>query len=122
EEDLSIDYQEFRTAMENVRTEALRLMKEDKVKIASHSYGDIDAVIEHGLMNVGMYHVRRPLLKNKNGDIVTEDLNTLYYYHNRLDGYGLKVCIYPHRRAHGCGKLWHCCDKYFGRKSPRIAV
>ncbi len=93
EEDLSIDYQEFRTTMENVRTEALRLMKEDKVKIASHLYGDIDAVIEHGLMNVGMYHVRRPLLKNKNGDIVTEDLNTLYYYHNRLDGYGLKKFI-----------------------------
>lgn len=93
EEDLSIDYENFRETMENVRAEAFRLFEEGKVKVASHLHGDIDTVIEHGLMNVGMYHVRRPLLKNKKGDIVTEDLNTLYYYHNRLDGYGLKKFI-----------------------------
>src|SRR5690606_30300774 len=104
-----IDYQDFRNTMENVRTEAFRLMEEGKVKVASHLYGDIDTVIDHGLMNLGMYHVSRPLLKNKKGNIVTEDLNTLYYYHNRLDGYGLKKFIYTNRRCHWCGMLLHCC-------------
>lgn len=93
EEDLSIDYEEFKAVTSKVRSEAFKLYEQGKIKIASHLHGNIDDVIEHGLMNVGMYHVKRPLLKNKNGDIITEDLNTLYYYHNRLDGYGLRKFI-----------------------------
>jgi len=49
-----------------------------------------DTVIDLGISNVGMYHTYRPLLKNKNGNIISQDLHNLYYYHNRMDGYELE--------------------------------
>ncbi|MFT6873764.1 MAG: glycerol-3-phosphate O-acyltransferase, partial [Roseivirga sp.] len=52
--------------------------------------GDPDQIIKHGLKNVGMYHSKRPLVRNKEGDITTQDLHVLFYYHNRLDGYELE--------------------------------
>jgi glycerol-3-phosphate O-acyltransferase len=50
-------------------------------------------VIRHGLENVGIFHLKRPLLFNKEGNIITRDLNTLYYYHNRLVGYDLEKFV-----------------------------
>lgn len=93
EEDQVIEYEEFKTVFNKVRNAVLKLHEKNEVKIAPHVLGDLDKVINHGLLNVGMYHVRRPLVKNKKGDIVTEDLNTLYYYHNRMNGYDLEKFI-----------------------------
>jgi glycerol-3-phosphate O-acyltransferase len=42
---------------------------------------------------VGVFHLNRPLMKNKNGNIITKDLTLLYYYHNRLVGYDLEQLI-----------------------------
>jgi glycerol-3-phosphate O-acyltransferase len=50
-------------------------------------------VISHGLENVGNFHLKRPLLMDKKGSIITKDLNTLYFYHNRLVGYDLEKLI-----------------------------
>ena len=58
--------------------------------MATHMTEEIDHVIDLGISNVGMYHSRRPLLRNKQGDIITKDMNNLYYYHNRMDGYELE--------------------------------
>ena len=66
------------------------LKEQGKVGMADHLYNDVDEAIDFGLNNVGMYHLKRPLLKNKEGYIVTEDIHTLYYYHNRMDGYDLE--------------------------------
>ena len=55
--------------------------------------GEADLVIKHGLDNCGIFHLKRPLLKNKKGNVITQDLNTLYYYHNRLVGYDLEKFI-----------------------------
>jgi glycerol-3-phosphate O-acyltransferase len=63
------------------------------VNHATHLKGDIDLVIRHGLENVGIFHLKRPLLFNKEGNIITRDLNTLYYYHNRLVGYDLEKFV-----------------------------
>src|SRR5690606_19624138 len=90
EEEQIIQYDEFRTVFQRVRNGAIKLQEEDRVKIAPHIFDEIDKVIDHGLLNVGMYHVRRPVVKNRKGDIITEDLNTLYYYHNRMNGYDLE--------------------------------
>jgi glycerol-3-phosphate O-acyltransferase len=51
-----------------------------------------DKVIDHGMRNINMYHTSSPLTLS--GDkIGTEDLKLLYYYHNRLEGYGLQKYI-----------------------------
>ncbi len=93
EEDLSLPYEEFRAVCKRVRKQINKLRAEDKVNRATHMKGKIDLVIKHGLENVGIFHLKRPLLFNKEGDIITQDLNTLYYYHNRLTGYDLEKFV-----------------------------
>ena len=61
--------------------------------VADHMYEKVDKTIQLGIDNVGMYHNLRPLLRNKDGDIITQDLTVLYFYRNRLDGYGLEKFI-----------------------------
>jgi len=90
EEEQVIPYASFREVFAQLNEEIFRQHREGKVDVAPHLKQDIDLVIEHGIDNVGLYHSRRPLLLNKEGDIITQDLNTLYYYHNRMEGYGLE--------------------------------
>nr|MBI1228684.1 glycerol-3-phosphate acyltransferase [Cytophagales bacterium] len=89
EEDISIPYAFFRTECQRVLQRIMELKEEGKVHTAPHLGVDIDQLIAHGLDNVGMYHAKRPLIKTHNNEIVTEDMNLLYYYHNRLEGYEL---------------------------------
>ena len=93
EEDQVLLYEEFRAACKRVRKQIYHLKAEGKVYHATHLKGNIDLVIRHGLENVGIFHLKRPLLMNKEGNIITRDFNTLYYYHNRLDGYELEKFI-----------------------------
>ena len=93
EEDLEIPYEEFRAAFKRVRKSIYLMKDENKINHATHMKGKADMVIKRGLDNVGIFHLRRPLLQNKKGNIVTQDLNLLYYYHNRLVGYGLEKHI-----------------------------
>ena len=92
-EELSLEYEEFRKTCKRVRKQIYALKEENKVNVATHLKGKIDLVIRHGLENVGIFHLIRPVLFNKEGDIITQDLNTLYYYHNRLVGYDLEKFI-----------------------------
>lgn len=93
EEELFIPYDEFKEAFVKARKRVLKLKKENKVNVAAHLKGQLDEVINLGLENVGMYHSKRPLLRSRTGHIITRDLTTLYYYHNRMDGYDLEEYI-----------------------------
>jgi glycerol-3-phosphate O-acyltransferase len=93
EEDQVLLYEEFRAACKRVRKQIYQLKADGKLYHATHLKGNIDLVIRHGLENVGIFHLKRPLLMNKEGNIITRDFNTLYYYHNRLDGYELEKFI-----------------------------
>lgn len=93
EEDLVLPYEEFRKTCKRIRKQIFRLKDDDKVNCATHFKAQIDIVVRQGLENVGIFHLKRPLLFNKEGNIITQDLNTLYYYHNRLVGYDLEKFI-----------------------------
>ncbi|GHN03148.1 hypothetical protein WSM22_46370 [Cytophagales bacterium WSM2-2] len=93
EEDLEIDYEEFKTVFKRVRKQIYTLKEEGKINIASHLKGKVDIVIKRGVDNSGVFHLNRPLLRNKKGNIITKDLSLLYYYHNRLVGYDLEQFI-----------------------------
>jgi glycerol-3-phosphate O-acyltransferase len=93
EEDQVLEYEEFRETCKRVRKQIYQLKAEEKVYYATHLKGKIDLVIRHGLDNVGIFHLKRPLLMNKEGNIITKDFSTLYYYHNRLVGYDLEKFI-----------------------------
>lgn len=90
EEDIFIVYVEFKEACEMVLKKIFELEALGRLQVAPHLKQDIDEIISHGLDNVGMYHAKRPLIKNNNGNIETQDLSVLHFYHNRLIGYDLE--------------------------------
>jgi glycerol-3-phosphate O-acyltransferase len=92
-EEIEIDYQTYRQVFDRLRNCVIDMFNEGEVDMANHLIGDLDQVINHGIENVGMYHAKRPLLKNREGNIITRDLDTLYYYRNRMDGYDLEKHI-----------------------------
>ncbi|WP_421870979.1 1-acyl-sn-glycerol-3-phosphate acyltransferase [Marinoscillum sp.] len=92
DEDTSIDYREFKKAWKKLRKRILKLEGKGKVSVAEHMKVRANEAIEQGVENLGMYHAQRPLVKR--GDkIIIQDMNTLYYYHNRMEGYGLEKHI-----------------------------
>jgi glycerol-3-phosphate O-acyltransferase len=93
EEELEIDYEEFKASFKKIRKEIYRLKDQGKINHASHLKGDADLVIQRGLDNVGIFHILRPLVRNKKGNIITHELPLLYYYQNRLMGYDLEKLI-----------------------------
>tara|TARA_B100000029_G_C17006348_1_gene753139 strand:- start:165 stop:593 length:429 start_codon:yes stop_codon:yes gene_type:complete len=50
--------------------------------------GDIDTIIRRGLRSFGTYHTT-PVLERRGVRIHLGDTNLLFYYRNRLEGYGL---------------------------------
>jgi len=70
-----------------------QMKEEGKINIASHLKGKSDLVIKRGIDNAGVFHLNRSVAKNKKGNIITQDLSLLYYYHNRLVGYDLEQFI-----------------------------
>lgn len=90
EEDLVINFNEFRTTCLKIKNKIDERVQEGKMSQAQHMDDTIENIIEHGLSNLGIYHSKRPLIKTSEGDITTMDMNLLYFYRNRLDGYGLE--------------------------------
>ena len=89
-EEMVLDYQEFLRQFELMREKVFELKAQGVLHTAPHLEQPVEEVVSHGLDNVGLYHAKRPLIRDKTGDIISQDLFTLYYYHNRMHGYDLE--------------------------------
>lgn len=92
EEDRVIEREEFSEAFERI-IQRLRIMVDrGKVHMAGHMETDVPTIIQHGIKNLGLYHAKRPLRYHKKNStqLVSDNMNLLYYYHNRLEGYELE--------------------------------
>ena len=87
EEDRIISYERFATTIERLRNELINLSSLGKLRFTSQM--SVEELIADGIRNVGIYHTKKVLKRKKNGDITTQDMKLLYYYHNRLEGYDL---------------------------------
>ncbi len=92
DEDLIIEFAEFKKAFKKLRKQIVKLEKKGKLGTSPKLKESSEKAINEGLRNVGMYHAKRPIIKKKD-KIIIQDPNTLYYYHNRMDGYGLDKYI-----------------------------
>jgi glycerol-3-phosphate O-acyltransferase len=90
EEDLLIPVEEFKQGCQMVLDSIFDLKSKSLIMMAPHLNRDIEEIIRHGLDNVGMYHAKRPLIRDFEDNITTQDMSLLYFYHNRLTGYGLE--------------------------------
>ena len=94
EDDRIIFKDTFWSNVEKLRQEILKKNAEGKVKVSKTVQdSSIDKLIEHGMRNLGSFHIKKVLTFDKDLDVVTEDMNLLYYYHNRLVGYNLEKYI-----------------------------
>jgi glycerol-3-phosphate O-acyltransferase len=94
EEDREIPFDDFKMNMKFVMDELYRLNNQGKLKLAPHlTTKELDEIIELGINNVNIYHINLPIMRTKEGNITSEDLKLLYFYHNRMEGYGLHKCI-----------------------------
>jgi glycerol-3-phosphate O-acyltransferase len=89
EDELSLDFNTFKTSVRNIAGNLHEMEQNNKVLLAPEFEKPLEDLLNTGLNNLGMYHAKRPLLVNTEGNIITEDLNLLYFYHNRLVGYNL---------------------------------
>ncbi|WP_420582557.1 1-acyl-sn-glycerol-3-phosphate acyltransferase [Reichenbachiella sp.] len=90
DDELVIPYEDFKAGLSNL-LDALKAMRDaGEVGLADHLNREKDEIIQHGIKNLGMYHAQPPLGLSKQGDVVIQNMNLLYYYHNRLDGYELE--------------------------------
>ncbi|MEY3050655.1 MAG: hypothetical protein RLY31_440 [Bacteroidota bacterium] len=60
-----------------------------ELKLAPALSDDTERIVRDGIRKLGVYHVAKPLIFNKKGDITSQDLKLLFFYHNRLDAYPL---------------------------------
>ena len=92
DEDLILDYREFKTNFKRLRDRLMKLNEKGKVDLSDHMRKKSEQSILEGLKNIGLYHDQRPLVRKKD-KIIVNDTNTLHYYHNRMNGYGLEKFI-----------------------------
>jgi glycerol-3-phosphate O-acyltransferase len=91
-EDIAIPYHEVVEAVGRVKDALKEMYDHGEVLVSPELRWNIDKIIEHGMKNINLYHTASPLTHEGNY-MGSEDLKLLYYYHNRLDGYGLEKYV-----------------------------
>jgi len=90
EDELLLDYGEFTREVEKL-VKIIKVIEEEGEILTSPTLAKpATEIIEQGLSNLGIFHTNLPLVRNEQGDIETESLSLLYFYHNRLRGYNFE--------------------------------
>ncbi|MBC8173599.1 MAG: 1-acyl-sn-glycerol-3-phosphate acyltransferase [Chitinophagales bacterium] len=90
EENRELNRAEFKTTLEKLVKEIIKLSTKEKIRIDPLLEADIEEVMDYGVKKLGVYHTKKPLVFIKNGEIKCNDMKVLFFYHNRLEGYGLE--------------------------------
>ncbi len=88
-DDYVFPIEQFRAAVEAVQNALFELADKDRLKLSEAVLLTPKELVEDGMKNLGIYHIRKPLTFNKNGNIESDDFSVLYFYHNRLENFGL---------------------------------
>lgn len=85
--------QEVAEALERTVTQVRKLVLQGEIKLDERLQSATnDYILEEGLQHFNIYHLK-PVILRKGDRIYPHDTNLIYYYHNRLQGYGLEKCI-----------------------------
>ncbi|HNL84448.1 MAG TPA: 1-acyl-sn-glycerol-3-phosphate acyltransferase [Chitinophagales bacterium] len=94
EEEREINADDLKMNVKRILDELYNLNNKGKIKLSPNLITkEIHEIIDRGVDQMSIYHANIPLMKMKNGNYTSEDLKLLYYYHNRLEGYGLHKYI-----------------------------
>lgn len=91
-EEVLVPYTEVVDCINRLKEKLKEMAEAGEVQLSPELRWNADKIIEHGMKNINLYHTASPLIK-ENGNVGSEDLKLLYYYRNRLDGYGLEKFV-----------------------------
>ena len=77
----------------NIKEILMDMQAKGAIKLSDEIYEDEEQIIRRGMVHMGTFHVRKPLRFTKKGQIVSDSFKTLYFYHNRLENYGIEQRI-----------------------------
>ena len=92
EDELTINTIFFKTKYKVVLEYIKNISEKKKLKISDELLLSIDDQIKIGCKNLGLYHAIRPL-EFKKDKIIIKNIKMLFYYRNRLDGFGIEKVL-----------------------------
>ena len=82
---------EMELVVNTLKNRLLVMEENDKVKVSdSIRKKSPKEIIEEGVLKMGTYHPTKPIMFDKKGNLISQRFRTLYFYHNRLENYGLE--------------------------------
>src|SRR5690606_17532361 len=91
-DEIKISVNDLHSVIENLKEQLKIMNQNNEVLLSPEIRFTTDKLVEHGMSNINLYHANSPLERSADETYYyTEDLKLLYYYHNRLEGYNLKV-------------------------------
>lgn len=90
EEDFSITVEQFKNDLYVIIQQLFELSKEGALHLPKGFHLDVETIMWEGIKRLGQYHAEQPLVIKK-GRVFSQNFKILYYYHNRLDAYELKL-------------------------------
>jgi glycerol-3-phosphate O-acyltransferase len=88
-DDFIFPIEQFTAAIAAMQKSLFELEDKGRLKLSEAIRLPVEELVQDGIKNLGIYHVKKPLTFNKKGDVVSDEFYTLYYYHNRLENFGL---------------------------------
>lgn len=92
-DDFVITMEAMAEVASQLKERLVEMSQEGNIKLSEQILWEIDHLIKDGISRLGTYHLAKPLRFLKDGTIASESFKLLYFYHNRLDNYGLEDSI-----------------------------
>ena len=89
EDELCIKIDYFKKYYKKANDYIREISKNKKIKRSPDIALPIEKQIKIGCKSLGLYHAVKPLQLNQN-QLIIKNFKMLYYYRNRLEGYGIK--------------------------------
>jgi len=96
-DDYIFDYNVLSATVNQLQKTLIIYAEKEKLILSPEIKSSIDELIADGIKHLGTFHIKKPLKKNISREVISENFYLLYFYHNRLTGYGLEKWIKPGR-------------------------
>ncbi|MCB0670676.1 MAG: 1-acyl-sn-glycerol-3-phosphate acyltransferase [Lewinellaceae bacterium] len=91
EEDFIFDMDLFNRYMSVLQKALIDAEQAGRLRLSRKIRGSVQELIEDGILNLGVFHAKKPIVINNHGQLISEDFKLLFYYHNRLTGYEMDI-------------------------------
>ncbi|MDH3245121.1 MAG: glycerol acyltransferase, partial [Saprospiraceae bacterium] len=97
---MKLPFEDFEVSMPRFRSQVIVVLRQLKkmeasgnIRLSEPLSWDLDDMIKDGIEKLGLYHDKKPLKLTKDNFVTSENFKLLFYYHNRLENYGLDKLI-----------------------------